>query len=261
MVLTYDCSWPSEKLRFSPCKIERVWASCKADIWASKYLLLKEKFRKSGKIKAKTYFFSENSDTTLFERVDNGAAGEAPSLLWHPTQVQIPLQWAPPWKHSQYFFKHIDFLHRQPFLWAIGADSSCSIGLAVLYFDSKAFGFRSNTFLMAITRLTLVTVRFSHSTHLQYCPQMALPAKHWQYLKRDSKKIISNKKKYLQFQTFWLSAIACFTRWESMWFIVVILNILVVHLRNQFRNDKLIQIEMAYCLLARWNRFFLVIWN
>lgn len=76
--------------------------------------------------------------------------------------VQMPLQATAAWKHSQYFLRHKDFLHLQPFLWAMavaaamGADEDDST--AGLNFESKALGLRSSIILIASLRIWTLSV-------------------------------------------------------------------------------------------------------
>lgn len=50
------------------------------------------------------------------------------------------------------------------------------------YFESKAFGLRSSIILTAASLTVALSGLFSHDTHLQDELQVALAAKHWQYL-------------------------------------------------------------------------------
>ena len=95
--------------------------------------------------------------------------------------MHIALHGTPPWKHSQYFFRHMDFLQRQPFLWAMLVIAVKLLVIAAdvgRYFESNALGLRSKIRLTATSRTAALSGRFSHDTHLQVELQVALAAKH-----------------------------------------------------------------------------------
>ncbi len=101
-------------------------------------------------------------------------------------QVHDLLHETPNWKHSQYFFKHIDLRQWQPVL-CDKLVSLTPLGSAVgLTLESKPFGFLSNITFMASFLCFSKSSEFSHCTHLHEEQQNALVAKHWQYLRRHT---------------------------------------------------------------------------
>lgn len=84
--------------------------------------------------------------------------------------LQLSPQNASPSKHSQYFFKHIDFLQLQP-------DVCPCTGVTL---DSNANSFRSFVTAMALCRTSSNSALLLHSTQLQV-EQYRKAAKHSQY--------------------------------------------------------------------------------
>jgi hypothetical protein len=107
-------------------------------------------------------------------------------VFWQVRQVQMALQGTPPWKHSQYFFRHRDLRQRQPFLCATleMAVNVLDMGCAAVgrYFESNAFGFRSRMRLTATSLTAALSGRFSQDRQRHEELHVARAAKHWQYL-------------------------------------------------------------------------------
>lgn len=80
----------------------------------------------------------------------------------------------------------MDFLQRHPFLCAILEiavkllDKEAAVGR---YFESNALGFLSKIKLTATSRTAELSGLFSQDTQRQEELQVALAAKHWQYLR------------------------------------------------------------------------------
>ena len=92
--------------------------------------------------------------------------------------VQVLLQGTPAWKHSQYFFKHIDLRHLQPILCAI----TSWFWLPCLNFESKALGLRSSISLIAWLRISWWVSELQQEKQWQFTEHTLFEAKHWQYL-------------------------------------------------------------------------------
>ena len=118
------------------------------------------------------------------------------------------------WKHSQYFFKHMDLRQRQPILCAtleldayINKTNLRQRKHTALNLLSNAFGFRSKMLFTASSlSFTLFTV-FKQARQLHVAVQVILAAKHWQYLRKWVNVGIFELH-YIQFQTSWLPAVA-----------------------------------------------------
>ena len=120
-----------------------------------------------------------------------------PEKFWHEMHLQLSPQNASPSKHSQYFFRHCDFLQLHP------VECPCCIGYTnsqamarsifmltknqrlttVLTLLSKAPAFLSFVTWIATCRACSVSARLLQSMHLQLL-QYLRAAKHSQYLIR-----------------------------------------------------------------------------
>lgn len=108
-----------------------------------------------------------------------------PSKFLQSRHLQASLHRTLAWKHSQYFFKHPDFLQWHPFVCLPGNGSPgstppASRGTVLLIFGLNAEGFLSNVEATAFWTMSSCSLLLQHPTQLH--PSQNTPAaKHSQY--------------------------------------------------------------------------------
>lgn len=106
-----------------------------------------------------------------------------PAKFMQSTHLHLVPQMTPAWKHSQYFSKHSDRLHRHPMLWPLCGDAParatpCPPLTEIL--GLKAFGFLARVSLIALSRTAAKSKLFWQSVQLHPSQNNSL-AKHSQY--------------------------------------------------------------------------------